>query len=84
MLLFQAAIIAQTSQNMSTKTGGLFDVNQRADRMSWKRFHDIQTPRQRGAPLKAVIGAMDQNSCLSGPMLVPIRNQSPSQQRNLP
>ena len=30
--------------------------------MSSKRFHDIQTPRRRGAPLKAVIGATDQKS----------------------
>ena len=65
MLLFQAVIIARTSQNMSTKTGGLSNVNCREARMSSKRFHDIQTPRWRGALLKAVIGATDQKSCLS-------------------
>ena len=83
MLSPQASTICRISQNLSRYVGGggVASVKDKAERMASNHFMLIHTPRQRGAPWKALIVCVAQNSCLWGPIGSPLASRAQSNVR---
>ena len=84
MFVPHTSTICRISQNLSMNVGGATLVKESDDRMALNRFLDIHMPRQRGAPLNALIGCVAHILCVYGPTRVPISIHRPIKHRNSP